>query len=92
MLIALAVLINIYMIASFFLGEMGFFNATQLRRANREIRHEVVSLNQENKRLLARIDALQNDPETIESLAREQLGLVKEGELVYEFFDHKEMP
>ncbi len=91
MLIILALLINTYMIASFFLGEMGFLNATQLRKANREIRNKVVSLGQENEKLLVRIDALRNDLGTIEGLARERLGLVKEGELVYEFFDHNEI-
>ncbi len=87
MLIALAILINIYMMASFFLGEMGFLNANQLKRANREIRSEVVLLDQENERLFTRINALRNDPVTIEGLARERLGLVKEGELVYEFIE-----
>jgi len=89
MLIVLAVLINLYMITSFFMGEMGKLNAIQLKRANRAIRHEVTSLEQENKRLLVRIEALRSDPSTIEGLARERLGFVKEGELVYEFFDQK---
>lgn len=90
MLIALALLINSYMIASFFLGEMGFLNARQLKNANRVIKAEVASLSEENEKLLTRIDALRNDPGTIEGLARERLGLVKEGELVYEFFDHEQ--
>ncbi len=91
MLIALALLINAYMLASFFLGEMGFLNASQLRSANSAIKAEVASLNQENEQLLTRIDALRNDPAVIEGLARERLGLVKEGELVYEFFDQDEI-
>lgn len=91
MLIALALLINTYMIASFFLGEMGYLNANQLKSANRAVKLEVALLNQENEELLVRIDALRNDPDTIERLARERLGLVKDGDLVYEFFDQDEI-
>jgi cell division protein FtsB len=36
----------------------------------------------ENERLAAEIEALRRDPETIEKAARQELGLVREGEVV----------
>jgi len=86
MLIALFVSINVYLIFSFLLGEMGLLNAIKLRKTREAMHNEVAALDAENKRLLDQIDALRNDAETIEGLARGELGLVKEGELVYEFF------
>lgn len=87
LLVALALIINFYLILSFFFGEMGFLNANQLKRTNQEIQKEVVFFERENEGLKTRIDALLNDPETIERLARKRIGLVKEGELVYEFIN-----
>lgn len=86
-LIALLLFINFYLILSSLFGEMGLINALQLKKTYVEIRHEVESLDNENELLLAQIDALRNDPRSIERLAREQLGLAKEGELIYLFFD-----
>jgi len=36
----------------------------------------------ENQRIAAEIKALRNDPEIIEKAAREELGLVRQGELI----------
>lgn len=47
-----------------------------------EIKAEIASLNEQNQQLRKRIDSLRNDPKTIEKLAREELRLVKPGEVV----------
>jgi cell division protein FtsB len=46
------------------------------------IETEIVNLDAENKRLTSEIKALRTDPATIEKLAREELKLVKPGEVV----------
>ena len=46
------------------------------------IESEVSRLDAENKKLTAEIQALRSDPTTIEKLAREELKLVKPGEVV----------
>jgi cell division protein FtsB len=46
------------------------------------IQTEIESLNAENKQLNAEIQALRTDPTTIEKFAREELKLVKPGEIV----------
>ncbi|MFQ5588558.1 MAG: septum formation initiator family protein [Nitrospiria bacterium] len=86
-LIWLGVFLNIYMGLSLVFGERGLFNADKVEQAHARIQAEIQALQDENTRLSMRIEALQSDPDTIEQLARERLGLVKEGELVYEFVE-----
>jgi cell division protein FtsB len=46
------------------------------------IESEIGKLDSENKQLTGEIQALRSDPNTIEKLAREELKLVKPGEIV----------
>ena len=46
------------------------------------IQNEITKLDAENKQLNAEIQALRSDPTTIEKFAREELKLVKPGEIV----------
>jgi cell division protein FtsB len=46
------------------------------------IEEEIAALEKENKNLTGEIKALRTDPATIEKLAREELKLVKPGEVV----------
>jgi len=85
--LGLALLLNIAFLLSLFFGEMGLVNASRLKKVHTELQGEVESLRSSNARLRQEIEALQQDPSVIEHLAREALGLVKEGELVYQFFD-----
>ena len=57
--------------------------ANELERMNQEI----VELDQANTRLEREIDLVQHDPFTLEKLARERLGYVKEGEVVYQLVE-----
>lgn len=47
----------------------------------------VASLEQANAALRKEIQHLESDPFTLETLARDRLGYVKEGETVYQFID-----
>lgn len=76
-----------YLLLSFLFGQMGTLNALKLKRTHAQIREEIVFLKRENEGLTGKIEALKSDPLYIENLARTQLGLVKEGELIYEFYD-----
>jgi cell division protein FtsB len=56
-----------------------------MRRAYEEIQQDIQNLSKENEKIETRIRALRSDPETIERIARERLGLVRPGEVIYQF-------
>jgi cell division protein FtsB len=53
-----------------------------MRQELREKRTEIVRLSRENREMRTKINALKNDSEAIEILAREDLGMVYPGELI----------
>ncbi len=57
----------------------------RLRRELKEIERVNMELQQENDRLRAEIDNLRTNKKYVEELARRELGLVKKGEIVYQF-------
>ena len=50
----------------------------ELRTSNEELTHEIAALKRE-------IDALRTDPSYVERIARDELGMVREEELVFQF-------
>ena len=40
--------------------------------------------------LRGRVEALENDPQTIETLARERFGMIRDGEVLYRFAEESE--
>ncbi|MEK7747568.1 MAG: septum formation initiator family protein [Nitrospirota bacterium] len=74
------------LMVSFFFGEMGFFNFSTMRNALKQSRREIDALEAGNSRLLHEIEGLRTDPFYVETIARDRLGLVKKGEIVYEFY------
>jgi cell division protein FtsB len=68
-----------------FFGDKGLLKVYRLRRELKEIQRANVELQQENERLRAEINNLRTNKKYIEELARRELGLVKKGEIVYQF-------
>ena len=83
----IASFISGYLLLSFLFGQMGMLNALKLKRTHAQIEEEIVFLKKENEALAQKIEALKSDPHYIESLARNQLGMAREGELIYEFYN-----
>ena len=54
----------------------------QMKREVESLERDIVTLREETGRLTKTIDRLRSDPEYIEQLARESLGLVKPGDKV----------
>lgn len=54
------------------------------RSRERALTERIEALHQESERLRARIERLRHDPGTLERLAREELGMVRPGDVVFE--------
>lgn len=63
--------------------EEGVMHVFRERSRLQELSHSVNSLREENNQLRAEIKALRENPRAIEKLAREDLGLSREGEIVF---------
>ena len=59
--------------------------AWQMRRDMRAVEREVQTLRAKQEQLTRTVDRLRNDPLYIEKLAREEMGMVREGETVLKF-------
>ena len=64
-------------------GEHGLIHLLRMRSEQRELEHTAFDLQQQNERLRERIQRLQSDDHYLEKLARERLGLVRKGEMLY---------
>jgi len=82
--IALAVfgLLTVAMLLLTVFNEKGSLQVHAQARKLSAIESEISRLDAENKKLAAEIQALRSDPTTIEKLAREELKLVRPGEVV----------
>ncbi len=67
------------------IGNNGLFTYLSLKERKNAIEKEIASLREENARLRAYIEALKSDPYYIEKLAREEYGLSKPGEYIFEY-------
>jgi cell division protein FtsB len=59
--------------------------AWQMRRDMRAVEREVQALRARQAELTHTVDRLRNDPLYVEKLAREEMGMVREGETVLKF-------
>ena len=79
--------VTLYLLLFFFFGEMGLPHFLRMREVHAQLGEELRALRMENNGLKQKIGRLTQDTDYIERLARDQLGLVREGEWVYEFYD-----
>lgn len=64
-------------------GTHGVLAMRRSQREAAEIRKEIQKLNDENRRLQDRVKDLKSDPQAIEQIAREEMGLARPGELIF---------
>ncbi len=69
----------------FFLPGHGIMHYRKLEKQSDALTRENQQLRKKNKELARKIDALKNDTDTIERVAREKYGLLKKNEEVYKF-------
>jgi cell division protein FtsB len=82
--ITILLLISVMIFFAFF-GNKGILQVYRLKKEFKEIERANMELQRENKRLRAEIENLRTNKKYVEELARRELGLVKKGEIVYQF-------
>ena len=81
----LAVLLLLALVAASLVGNRGLIRLYQMHRTKVALTREIEHLTSTNAALAEEVRALRTDPGRLEAIAREELGLVKPGEVVYEF-------
>ncbi|PYU13227.1 MAG: hypothetical protein DMG29_12405 [Acidobacteria bacterium] len=64
-------------------GTHGFLAMRRTQKEIERLRREIRQVTAENRELDAHVKALKSDPKLIERIAREELGLAREGELIF---------
>lgn len=64
-------------------GTHGVLAMRRSQKQAADIEKKIEQLNAENAQLEARVKALKTDPEAIEKIAREEMGLAKQGEYIF---------
>ena len=88
LLLLVLISLLIFGILTFF-GEKGIFHLFRLQKEVARIREKSIRLEEENQKLKEEVKRLQTDKRYIEEIARKELGMVKEGEIIYQFDDKK---
>jgi cell division protein FtsB len=71
------------------IGDKGLLESIRARRHHRDLSASIERLRSENAQLREEVRRLLEDPSAIESLAREELGLIRPGELLFIVKDAK---
>lgn len=66
-------------------GERGLLHLWRLRQEKRALEERIFILTHKNRDIRGRIMRLRTDDGFLEKVAREELGLAKEGEIIYRF-------
>lgn len=85
----LLVFVTLVLVTDALVGEKGLIESMRARRQHREVAASLDALRRENARLRENVRRLRDDPGAIESLAREQLGLIRPGEVLFIIKDEK---
>jgi cell division protein FtsB len=81
-LISLAVALMFSLLFFIIFGEHGFIDLNALKAEKVQLNEKNDRLTQENFSLSVEIDRLKHDPHYIENVARQELGMVGENELI----------
>ena len=79
----LLVFVTLVLIINALVGERGLTETLRARKKHQELVTAIEHLRTENARLRDDARRLRSDPATIEALARQELGLIKPGEMLF---------
>jgi cell division protein FtsB len=66
-------------------GDKGLVKAWHAKEQKDELLREIRLLEETNRALRQEIEALRSDPKHLEGIARRELGMVRDDELIYQF-------
>jgi cell division protein FtsB len=81
--------VTIVLVVDALVGDKGLLDTMRARRQYEVVAADLARKRQENARLRDAVRRLNDDPSAIESLAREELGLMREGEVLFIVRDTK---
>ena len=85
----LLIFVTLVLVVDALIGEKGLMESMRARRQHREVTASLDALRRDNTKLRDVVRRLNEDPATIESVAREDLGLIRAGEVVFILKDKK---
>ena len=85
----LLIFVTLVLVLDALVGEKGLLETIRARRQHRELTASIERLRSENAQLREDARRLLEDPSAIESLAREELGLIRPGEMLFIVKDAK---
>jgi cell division protein FtsB len=77
------VFVTVVLVVDALVGDKGLLDTMRARRQHAEISAAIVRKKQENARLREEIRRYLEDPSAIEALARQELGLMRDGEILF---------
>lgn len=86
---AALIFITIVLLVDALVGDKGLMETMRARRRSREVVAALESIRRENERLREQVRRLSEDPAAIESVARQDLGLIRPGEVLLIIKDAK---
>lgn len=79
------VLTLLYLSISLIFGDMGLFKYLELSRTRASLEKQIAQISLQNEQLRSQLKSLKNDPFTREKLAREEYGLSKPDEYIFQY-------
>ena len=90
--ISCCIFVTLVLVADALIGEKGLIESMRARRQYREVAASLSRCGAKTSRLRDHVRRLRDDPAAIESLAREQLGLIRAGEVAVHHQGREERP
>jgi cell division protein FtsB len=86
------VFVTVVLVVDSLVGDKGLTDTLRASRQHAALAADLAQKRQENARLRETVRRLKEDPGAIESLAREELGLIRDGEVVFIIKDSQSPP
>jgi cell division protein FtsB len=74
-----------YLSYNLIFGEMGLLKYMELKKNKQRLESDIARIQKENKNMSEQVNSLKKDPYYIEKYAREEYGLAKPDEFIFQF-------